>query len=50
MWHTVHTEKEGDDYEKEMGELGEGSPDEIDRNMWAPEEKEQEYSEEQVVW
>ena len=35
-------EEEGEeDYEKEMGDLGQGNSDQVDRNMWAPEDEEE---------
>ena len=33
----MQTEKE----DREMGDLGSGEPDELDRNMWAPEDKDE---------
>lgn len=35
-------EEEEEDYEKEMGDLGQENSDQVDRNMWAPEEEQQE--------
>ena len=29
-----------EDHEKQMGELGSGDGEQLDKNMWAPEEKE----------
>ena len=34
-------EEEEEDYEKEMGDLGQGNSDQVDRNMWAPEDEQQ---------
>ena len=42
----MYTEKE-EDYDKEMGELGNENDEQIDRNLWAPEEQ-QEQSENEV--
>lgn len=36
----LYTEGGGEDeIDKEMGEIGEDTPEQIDRNMWVPEEE-----------
>ena len=45
---TVLTAGEEEDYEKEMGDLAAEDAEQIDRNMWAPEEP-QKQEEEEVV-
>ena len=37
----LHTEQDedGEDFDKEMGELEGDNPEQIDRNMWVPEEQ-----------
>lgn len=45
---TVFTAGEEEDYEKEMGDLAADNAEQIDRNMWAPEESEKQEEEEVV--
>ena len=40
MCHYVCAGEDEEDFEKEMGEVGD-SRDQIDRNMWAPEDQQQ---------
>jgi len=46
---TLLTAEEEEDYEKEMGDLAAEDAEQIDRNMWAPEEP-QKQEEEEVVY